>query len=390
MVAIYFTSDVAGVRMNTTSKVDALIGRLNRSSRRAAPSPIVAAVIVDKAGARKLRRVLDRRWSGQRRGSGVFGVSPTEVTQVAQFVADKFGITVYGVQRELSAGARNLVLARFARGKRGKWTPAAGHTDQAALDELLAAGIITRHRGDVYRGTERSAGIVRQMAKQRVPERGRPAPSERPVLITKAVVVPDPMMARELLLSRMDDAQHAGGDPLDVLHRDAYRGAVVNQRDRLGGYAMLRLDEFQQRGVAMFRQTGEEGQLGGAQAVDYEKAKVDSSLVNAVTEAGAMARAEHRSARDMLKAQRKGEDDDDLRPGLVRVAIAERLALYGHSIRQVSVALGMGSGGAARERVKAMAMDIATDLARHFGYLPGSRSELRAEIERGHDWSRPY
>lgn len=381
---VYFEQAAGGIKLGVTTAVDRVVGRLNRASRRASAtsSTIIAAVPADKDRASKLRRVISRAWSGQHRGGGVFTVSPAEVRVIADHLADKFDMVVYGADRPLSGAATNLVVQHFARGKRSKWTPPDDKHDDV-LSELLAAGAITKHRGGLYCGSERSAALVRRAAQSRVPARGKPSMVVSNTPIIGEAVVPEPRMPRELLIARMEEAADSGLDPHDVLHRDAYRGALVNLREQLGGYAVLELDEFQRRGVAEFRQTGEEGQLGGAKAIDYEVTRVDSSLVNTVTEAGALARAQHSSACEMLKAPRHGEDEDDRRPGLVRVAVAERLAIRGQSLREVSIALGMGAGGAARERTKAIAMGVATDLARHFGFLRGGRSPLR------HDGNRP-
>lgn len=379
---VYFEQTADGIRLSKTSGVDAIVRRLNRAARRASSTrAIVAAVIVDKPQAKKLRRLIDRAWSSHRRGGGIFTVSAAEARQVAQHLADKFGMTVYGTAAPLSEAASNLALEHFARGRRAKWSPGSGE-DMAAITELYAAGFITRHKGGLYKGTERTAAAARKRAKSRVPARGKPAIVVPNTPIIGEAIVPEPHMARELLLARMEEASEAGDDPHDVLHRDAYRGALVNLRDQLGGFATLDLDEFQRRGVAEFRQTGEEGQLGGAKAIDYAVTRVDSSLVNTVTEAGAVARAEHRSAIDMLKAPRDGEDDKDRKPGLVRAAVAERLAVLGHSLRDVSIAIGMGSGGQGRQRTKAIAMGVATDLARHFGFYRGRRSAIRGEGSR--------
>lgn len=382
--AVYFAPAAGGVRMSTTTKLEPLIRKIGRGARSSRDAEVVIAVVADTAGAKKLRRVLERHWRSQHRGGGTFTIGAAEVVQVASHIADSYGLTCYGRDRQLTASARNLVLRRFARGRKARWQP--GGADQGVLDELLAAGVVTRHQrrnGTVeYRGTERAIAIARGVASGRVPERGKPQPVVPNTPIIGEAVVPEPLMGRELLLARMDEAAEAGTDPHDVLQRDAYRGALVNLRDQLGSFAALELDEFQRRGVAKFRQTGEEGQLGGAKAIDYSVTRVDSSLVNTVTEAGALARSEYSSACDMLKAPRAGEDEDDRRPGLVRVAVAERLAIWGQSLREVSVALGMGSGGAARDRTKTIAIGVATDLARHFGYLRGRRSPIRQEGNR--------
>lgn len=382
---LYLVRQRDGLKLSTTSKIEPLIRKIGRGSRRSRGADVLIAVVGNDARIKKLRRVLERHWRDQYRGGGTYTIGAAEAVQVVRHITDTYQFTCYGPDRPVGQSARYLALHRFARGRRAKWQPGVS-ADQAVLDELLAAGIITRHQlrnGTVeYRGTERASAIARRVADERVPGRGKPPVIVSNTPIIGEAVVPEPHMARELLIARMDEAIAAGSDPHDVLHRDAYRGAMVNLRDQLGGFASLELDEFQRRGVAKFRQTGEDGQLGGAKAIDYEVTRVDSSLVNTVTEAGALARAEYRSATDMLKATRPGEDEDDRRPGLVRAAVAERLAIQGQSLREVSIALGMGSGGAARDRTRAIAMGIATDLARHFGYLRGGRSPIRQEGHR--------
>jgi len=390
MIAIYFERALNGIRLARTTKVDDLVRRIGRSSRRNRTAGIIAAVVVAEDQAKKLRRVLAKHWAGQYRGAGIYSISLEEVEQVVRHLSGKYSLTAYGLGDEISMPSKRAALSKFARGRGAR--AAAGDLDQALANELLAAGVITRHvkrsTGAIeYRGTERSRSIARMVATEMVPGRGRlPPASSSSAPIIGEVVVPDPYMTPELLRHRMDEAEAAGADPHDVLRKEGYQGAVVNLRDQLGGFAALHLDEFQRRGVAEFRRTGEEGQLGGAKALDYEVTRVDTSLINVVTEDGAMARAVHQSARDMLKAPRPGEDEQDLRPGLVRLAIAERMALHGHSLRTVATALGLGSGGAARDRVKALALDIATDLAKHFGYTPSRRATIRVDGDQPDRW----
>lgn len=380
-VAIYFEAAIGGARMVQTTKVDTVVARLGRASRKQAGVKIIVALVVDRVQAKKLRRVLNRHWQSQHRGGGIFTVLPEEIEQVTTYLAATYGLVLHGISGEVSNAAKLAVHRLFAGGKKVKRVLRDGEIDQHVLEELLAAGIITRHlkrsTGEMlYRGTERARSIARKVSVASVPARGHLPTAETKPKVTAMVVVPDPLMSRELMIGRMEEAAQAGEDPHEVVNREAYRVSAVNLREMIGGLAAVtEIEEPQRRGAAHFRRVAEHGQLGGAKAIDYSADRVDTSLVNAVVEIGANARGEYEGARAALKRKRPSEKTEA--PGLSRLAVAERMIVQGQSVSEVSAAFGLGKGGAARAKITDIARDAATVLAKHFGYLPSRRSSVR-------------
>ena len=125
--------------------------------------------------------------------------------------------------------------------------------------------------------------------------------------------------------------------------------AKINMVELIGGLARLERSDTQEAAAARFRLVHERAQIGGARAIDYAAAKVDTSgpsdeMVEAV---GAGARAEYSAAVRYL--------------GMVRSSLVERVVVHDMSLGAVA-----GRSGAARARVRTELLAALDDLAVHF------------------------
>jgi len=369
-ISLYLTRHGDGLKLATTGKVDDMLRRMGRSSRKADGAIVALVVLNSRDNARKVRRVFERHWRGKYRGGGEFSITETEVGPVLRYLEEQHGVACYGRHRKISVAAKTLALEHFAGGRRAVWRgkPEDYDARSAQLQELLAEGAITKHRrrksGEIsYRGTAKTSALALALAKSQVPKRGEIPHVEQRQQVLAEIVIPEPHMARELLLHRMDEAAEVGHDPQDVLNAQGYRGAMANLTGLIGGLAQLKgLTEAQKRGAAQYKQVAEHAELGGAKAIDYSAVKVDVSIgENIVADLGAGARAEWHGAREALGH------------GTLRLAVIDRMVLAGQSVREVAQGLGYGQSGAARKIVADAARNGATVLAGAFGCLPRSR-----------------
>jgi hypothetical protein len=182
--------------------------------------------------------------------------------------------------------------------------------------------------------------------------------------------VQDPMMTRAELLHQLDMAPNQ--------RWVGHIKAEANMSILIGGLARVRRrTEAQTRGAGWFRDIAERAQLGGARAIDYTAARVDTSgpTETGVADAGADARAEYKRAREELGL------------GTLRLAVAERVVVEGETIAHVAEAMGFGKGGAAREKLTSVALDAADILALISGNAskPAQSSRIRADGDKPSD-----
>lgn len=126
--------------------------------------------------------------------------------------------------------------------------------------------------------------------------------------------------------------------------------AQVNLIELIGGLA--RIDgrtDLHEEVAARFRRTWESAQLGGARAIDYTQARVDTSGAGAMNllEFGEWARADYSDAARFL--------------GMVRSSLVERIVVHDQSLRAVA-----GKGGRAVGRIRLELFAALDDLAVHF------------------------
>lgn len=183
-----------------------------------------------------------------------------------------------------------------------------------------------------------------------------PKPEDRSKLVQRPTIdrrhVPDPSMSAAEKLEQLDRFPNS--------RWTGWTKADVNLSTMIGGLARVRgKTEAQVQGATQFRNLAERALIGGAKAVDYSKARVDSSgpTENAEIEGTEDARRRYNAAVDRLGG-----------PGSSRHVVAEMVIVHGKSIQQVAEDLGMGTGGAAREKITAEALAAADDLAKEFCY----------------------
>lgn len=130
--------------------------------------------------------------------------------------------------------------------------------------------------------------------------------------------------------------------------------ADVNMVLLIGGLARLRRTEAQGEAAARYRSLHEAAALGMAKAIDYSQARVDTSGVSAsaVTDHGIDARRKYAEAMNCI--------------GMVGARIIELVVVGDMSIQDAARRMGQGSGGAARERTKAMLFRALDLLIPHF------------------------
>lgn len=123
----------------------------------------------------------------------------------------------------------------------------------------------------------------------------------------------------------------------------------LNMIELIGGLARLDHTETQEAAAARFRLVHERAQLGGARAIDYAMAKVDTSgpREEMVELVGATARAEYSAAVRYL--------------GMVKSSLVERVVVHDQSISSIA-----GRGMRDRRRVTADLLAALDDLAVHF------------------------
>jgi hypothetical protein len=224
--------------------------------------------------------------------------------------------------------------------------------------------------------------------------------STKPVIEVRTV--PDPTMPRETVIEKIqqveDDellaqrdhlasrrrrGQEPGGDAHDRLPQaqPGYQYAGINMSEAIGGFARVSgRTDAQTEAAKTFRQLADQAQLGGARAVDYSAAKVDTSAqsANSVAETGADARARYHTARKKLGLDTR------------RLIVFELLVVEGSTVSATARRVGMGDTGKARKSVSTIALDAASVLAMHFGFLAGGRRSTRFEGETPRDASLPY
>lgn len=187
-------------------------------------------------------------------------------------------------------------------------------------------------------------------------DKGKPATWRQPIIERRRVQ--DPMMSRAELLHQIEqfpDARWVG-----------YTRADVNLSELIGGLSRIRRrTEAQTQGAAAFRNAAEQAQIGGAKAIDYGAVKVDSSgpTGDSVTEKSERARKQYQDAIERL---------GDVAP------IAERIIVQGFTVSEAAQWLGLGSGGAARQKLTSAVLAAADELAEQFGYAGDRKS--RASI----------
>jgi len=126
--------------------------------------------------------------------------------------------------------------------------------------------------------------------------------------------------------------------------------AQFNMLELIGGLARIEgRSEVQEAAAAKYRMLHERAQIGGAKAIDYEKAKVDSSgpredMVEAI---GAGARQEYEAATRFL--------------GMLRSSLVERIVVHDMSISSIA-----GRGGHQMRSAKRELLAALDDLAVHF------------------------
>ncbi len=124
---------------------------------------------------------------------------------------------------------------------------------------------------------------------------------------------------------------------------------AVNLGEMIGGLARLEHSDLQAEAAMKYRNLFDRAQIGGARAIDYAAAKVDTSGPSdlAVFEVGAAARNDYSVTVRHL--------------GLVRSSLVERVVCHDMSISSIA-----GRGMRARRRVTADLLAILDDLAVHF------------------------
>src|SRR5688500_15729280 len=101
--------------------------------------------------------------------------------------------------------------------------------------------------------------------------------------------VPNPMLTEELI-EAIDSGE---------VHVPKFVGAAVNLNVLIGGFARVGgRTKARTEAAAMYRASWEDGQIGGARAIDYAVPRVDTSVVSAgaVLEGGAGARVHYSRA----------------------------------------------------------------------------------------------
>lgn len=167
----------------------------------------------------------------------------------------------------------------------------------------------------------------------------RPAP--------QIALLPDPYLTDAEYFARRQrqPGPHVGKAPV-----------LVDRLDLIGGLARLGgATEAQEAAAARYRMIHERAQLGGAKAIDYTKAKVDTSgqSESAVIEIGAAARAEYSAVVRRL--------------GMIRSNLVERVVVYDVPIS------AMARGGRARDRLKRELFAVLDELAVFFRLAPPPR-----------------
>lgn len=123
----------------------------------------------------------------------------------------------------------------------------------------------------------------------------------------------------------------------------------VNMIELIGGLARIVHTDTQEAAAARFRLVHERAQIGGARAIDYAMAKVDTSgpREEMVELVGAAARAEYSAAVRYL--------------GMIKSSLVERVVVHDQSISSIA-----GRGMRDRRRVTADLLAALDDLAVHF------------------------
>lgn len=134
--------------------------------------------------------------------------------------------------------------------------------------------------------------------------------------------------------------------------------AQVNLVELIGGLA--RIDGrsvLQEEAAARYRRAWDGAQIGGARALDYTQARVDTSGAGATNmlEFGEWARADYSAAARYL--------------GMMRSSLVERVVVHDQSIRSIA-----GTGRRAQVRLRDELLGILDDLAVHFQLAPRARS----------------
>lgn len=133
--------------------------------------------------------------------------------------------------------------------------------------------------------------------------------------------------------------------------------ASMNMVELIGGLARIKdRTEVQEAAAGRFRLLHERAQIGGARAIDYGVARVDTSGSNygLVVEFGEEARRAYSDAVRYL--------------GMIRSSLVERVVVYDMSLRQVE------PGRRAQIKAKAALFDALDDLAVHFRFVARPRA----------------
>ncbi len=238
--------------------------------------------------------------------------------------------------------------------------------------------------------------VVHGLQNDKPPE---PPKARKPVIEVRAV--PDPMIPRETLLEqiaeqeqveqeqvgqhrqqRRSDRRNRVAEPTPLANKiqPGYQPAGINLSEAIGGFARVSgRSEAQTEAAMTFRQLADQAQLGGARAVDYTSAKVDTSgpTASAVAENGADARAQYHAARKKLGLETR------------RLAVFDLLVVEGFTVSAIAIRLGLGKTGRARKAVSTIALEGASVLAMHFGFQAGGRRSVRFDGDQPEDASLP-
>jgi len=187
--------------------------------------------------------------------------------------------------------------------------------------------------------------------------------------------VENPERAGDLVAHQLADGEAAE----KLVEENRFAGLVevdIRLSTRIGGLSRIKeRSEFQILAAARFRSDWDQGQIGGAKAIDYSQVRVDTSgsPADAVTAMGEDARRGYSAA-----VQRLGP----IKSNLVQLVVCDNL-----SLRAIARKLGLPDSGPARESLKQSVLDAVDVLAKHYRMGPAAgRQKIRAEGERPTDW----
>lgn len=251
--------------------------------------------------------------------------------------------------------------AKIRRRQKRQEALAARKTLQADLDadpNCANAHVMAWRAEQDSRAAERAA--LRAAARKAVP---KPPPLREVIRRDKPLYqvrkVPNPELDDERL------------DPRERARVARMIDAPLNVTTQVGGFARVKgRTKAQTEAVARYRQLWENSIIGGAKAIDYAQARVDTSMgpVTAVLDRGIDAREAYAQAVRCL--------------GLIASRLLELVVCEGRSVREVTAMMGhRGDCRWQRELIRRQLLEAADKLVEHFRIGGPRRSRVVAEGE---------